>query len=76
MIKQAAEWRKTKSGPYDAKALLKYAAAGEASKELLEHGIRLIFEMMNEELTEIERKTFHTAGGGMHFLVSGRKPPL
>jgi ubiquinone/menaquinone biosynthesis C-methylase UbiE len=76
LIKQAAEWKKTKSGPYDAKALLKYAAAGGASKELLEHGIRLIFEVMNAELSEIDRKTFHTAGGGMHFLVSGRKPPL
>jgi ubiquinone/menaquinone biosynthesis C-methylase UbiE len=72
LIKQAKEWKKT----IDTKALLKYAAAGGASKKLLKNGIRRIFEMVNEELTEIEKKTFHTAGGGIHFLVSGRKPTL
>jgi SAM-dependent methyltransferase len=74
LIKQAKEWKKTESGPYDAKTLLQYAAAGGAGKELLENGIHLIIGLMNEELTGIEKKTFHTAGGGMHYLVSGRKP--
>lgn len=73
-IQQAQEWKKTKTGPYDTKALLKYAAEGGASKKLLEQGIRRILKMMDQELTEIGRKRFHTAGGGMHFLVSGRKP--
>ena len=74
IIQQAKEWKQTKTGPYDSKALLKYAAAGGASKESLKNGVRLILDAMNEELTQIEKKTFHAAGGGMHYLVSGRKP--
>lgn len=74
MIKQSMEWKKTKSGMRDSKALLKYAEAGGASPELLESGMRLIYEMMDKELAGIKEKSFHTAGGGMHYLVSGRKP--
>jgi ubiquinone/menaquinone biosynthesis C-methylase UbiE len=74
LVQQAKEWKKTKGGMYDAKALRKYAAAGEAGPELLENGIRLIIELADEELTGIEKKTFHMAGGGMNYLVSGRKP--
>lgn len=74
MIQQAKEWKQTKSGLYDATALRRYAGAGGAGKPMLEKGMRQVLEMMNEELTEIERKTFHTAGGGLHYLVSGRKP--
>ena len=73
MIKQTKEWKKAKSGPFDSKSLLEYAQAGGAGTELLKEGIRLISEMMNQELAEIQKKTFHTAGGGMHYLVSGRK---
>jgi len=74
LIKQAREWKKTKTGMWDSKALLKYAKAGGAGKKLLEEGMGLVFEMMNKELAEIKRKTFHAAGGGMHYLISGRKP--
>jgi ubiquinone/menaquinone biosynthesis C-methylase UbiE len=74
MIEQSKEWKKTKTGPWDEKALLKYAKAGGAGKKLLEEGRRLIFEMMDEELAEIKRKKYHTAGGGMNYLISGRKP--
>jgi ubiquinone/menaquinone biosynthesis C-methylase UbiE len=74
MIEQAKEWKKTKSGPWDTKALIKFAEAGGANKELLEDGLRLNVEVMNRELAEIADKKFNTAGGGMHYLVSGRKP--
>jgi ubiquinone/menaquinone biosynthesis C-methylase UbiE len=73
MIQQAKEWKKTKTCLWDKKTLLKFATAGGASKELLEDGIRLNIELMNQELAEIAEKKFHTAGGGMHYLVSGRK---
>ena len=73
LIKQAKEWKKKRTGMWDSKALIKYAQAGGAGKELLEEGMRLVFEMMNKELAAIHKKTFHTAGGGMHYLVSGRK---
>ena len=65
---------KNETGLWDSKALLKYAQAGGAGKELLDEGMGLVIEMMNKELAAIKRKTFHTAGGGMHYLVSGRKP--
>jgi ubiquinone/menaquinone biosynthesis C-methylase UbiE len=74
MIQQAREWKKAGRGLCDAKALLKYAQAGGASTELLKNGIQLISSMMDKELAGIEEKTFHTAGGGLHYLISGRKP--
>ena len=74
MIRQEKEWKTAKSGLCDSKALLKYAQAGGASPELLKNGIHLISEKMNKELAGIKKKTFHTAGGGLHYLVSGRKP--
>jgi SAM-dependent methyltransferase len=74
MIRQAKAWKKTKSVVWDAQTLLKYARAGGAGKTLLKNGLRLHFAIMNRELAQIARKKFNTAGGGMHFLVSGRKP--
>jgi ubiquinone/menaquinone biosynthesis C-methylase UbiE len=74
MIKQAAKWTKPKGGFFDSKELLKYAQAGGAGIKLLKNGVRLISELMKEELAAIKDKKFHTAGGGLHYLVSGRKP--
>lgn len=74
LIQQAKEWNKTKGGLCDSMKLRQYAAAGGAGKDLLENGTCLILKLMNEELTGIEKQTFHMGGAGMNYLVSGRKP--
>ena len=74
LIKQAKESKEKKTVLWDSKSLLRFAQEGGAGPELLKEGVRLVYEMMNKELAAIKRKTFHTAGGGMHYLVSGRKP--
>jgi len=47
---------------------------GGGTEELFERGYAELLEKFAQEQQAIRSGTFHAAGGGMTYLVSGRKP--
>jgi len=76
LLEQERHWRETKTGPWDEDILHKNANAGKSSDSFIQLVLKEMQEDANSEETAIQNHTFHTAGGGMNYLVSGRKLKL
>ncbi len=74
LLKQEREWRDLGTGNWNYERARRYVLAGGGSKEFFESGWKRLKEDFELEREAIASKEFHTAGGGISYLVSGRKP--
>ena len=74
LLKQEQDWRDTGTGTWNYESARRYVLAGGRSEEFFESCWRRLQESFELERAAIARNEFHLAGGGINFLVSGRKP--
>ncbi len=73
MVDQEQIWRQAGTGPWDRHELRRHTLAGGAPEEFFERVFGELVVKFETELRAIEAETFHSGGGGVTYLVSGRK---
>ena len=61
------------TGAWNREAVRRCVLDGGGTEEFFEHGFAELLEKFAQEQQAISAGTFHAAGGGMTYLVSGRK---
>jgi ubiquinone/menaquinone biosynthesis C-methylase UbiE len=74
LIEQDQRWKDSATGPWDREELRRHVLQGGGSEEFFERGFAEVLEQFSQEQQAISSGSFHSAGGGMTYLVSGRKP--
>jgi len=72
-LKQA---RKSKRAAWDRQESLRYFLAGGGTESEFDKLWALLLRRLDETVDAIHNKTYHSAGGGLVYLISGRKPPV
>jgi len=62
------------TGPWNREAVRRCVLAGGGTGEFFERGFAALLEKFEQEQQAVRAGTFHAAGGGITYLVSGRKP--
>jgi SAM-dependent methyltransferase len=76
LLNQERQWRKSCSGAWDREAVRRQVLAGGGTAQFFDQTFAELEKKATDEETAIAAESFHAAGGGMTYLVSGRKPPL
>jgi ubiquinone/menaquinone biosynthesis C-methylase UbiE len=74
LIAQDQQWKGSTTGPWDREEVRRCLLKGGGTDEFFERGFAEVLKKFSQEQQAISSGTFHTAGGGMTYLVSGRKP--
>jgi ubiquinone/menaquinone biosynthesis C-methylase UbiE len=74
LIAQERESKNAAIGPWDREEVHRCVTSGGGSEEFFERVFSELAEKSAREHQAIRNGTFHTACGGMTYLVSGRKP--
>jgi SAM-dependent methyltransferase len=73
MLHQELESKKAASGQWDRAEVLRQVQAGGGTSAFFEQVFGELADKFNHEQQAIAGNTFHTAGGSLNYLVSGRK---
>ena len=74
LLNQEQDWRDAGTGTWNYEIARRYVLAGGGSEAFFESCWRQLRESFELERAAIARNEFHLAGGGINYLVSGRKP--
>jgi len=74
LIAQEQQAKQSAIGPWDREELHRSLVRGGASQEFFERVFGELIDKFADEQQAIRAGTFHAAGGGLTYLVSGRKP--
>lgn len=74
MLDQERDWKQKGEGPWDYEQTRKYFLAGGGSPSSFDSSREELEETFNAQEAMINEGRFASAGGGIHYLVSGRKP--
>ena len=74
LLNQEQDWRDAGTGTWSYEHARRYVLAGGGSEAFFESCWRQLRESFKVERAAIGRNEFHLAGGGISYLVSGRKP--
>ena len=74
LLEQAQQWRDSATGPWDKEALQKFFLLGGGDEAFFNRALIEVIENYHGEQQAVAMGTFHSAGGGVNYLVSGRKP--
>lgn len=74
LLKQEQQSKSSATGPWNREEVRRCVLNGRGSEELFECGFAELVERFAQEQRAISAGTFHSAGGGVTYLVSGRKP--
>lgn len=74
LLAQEREWKDTAAVCWDPEELRRCVLAGGGSLEFFQQGYQELRAKSTAEQQAVATGTFHTAGGGLCYLVSGRKP--
>ncbi len=74
LLNQEQDWRDAGTGTWNYEDARRYVLAGGGSEAFFESCWRQLRESFELERAAIARNEFHLAGGGINYLVSGRKP--
>lgn len=73
IMEQDRQWRQTSTGPWDQKQLRRSVLNGGGTEEFFERVFAELMEKFQREQQAIAAGTFYDGGGGVNYLVSGRK---
>ena len=73
MVEQEQLWKDSATGPWDRIDLRRYVISGGATEEFFDTVFQELIAKYNVEQRAIAARTFHSGGGGVSYLVSGRK---
>lgn len=73
LLKQTCEWKDSATGPWDRDELRRLILLGGGTESLFETVFAELTEGFAREQTAIANWVFHAGGGGINYLVSGRK---
>jgi len=73
LIEQDQRWKGSPTGPWEREEVRRCVLKGNGTEEFFEQGFAEEVEKFAQEQQAINRGNFHAAGGGMVYLVSGRK---
>jgi len=73
ILKQEEIWKESGTGPWEREELRRHILAGGGTEELFERGFHELISKHNREQEAIAAGTFHAGGGGVTYIVSGRK---
>lgn len=74
LLEQEQQAKGSATGPWNREEVRRCVQDGGGSEEFFERGFAELLERYAQEQQAISAGTFHAAGGGMMYLVSGRKP--
>jgi SAM-dependent methyltransferase len=74
LLAQEKEWKDSAASCWDQEELRRCVSAGGGSLEFFQQGFEELLKNFAAEQKAIAAGTFHAAGGGLCYLVSGRKP--
>lgn len=74
LLEQEQQVKSSPTGPWNREEVRRCVLDGGGSEEFFERGFAELLERYAQEQQAISAGTFHAAGGGMMYLVSGRKP--
>jgi ubiquinone/menaquinone biosynthesis C-methylase UbiE len=72
-LEQDEVWRKSETGPWQREELRRRVLAGGGTEDLFEGVFGELITKFNREQEAVAAATFHTGGGGVAYIVSGRK---
>jgi len=73
LVRQEQQWKGTGTGPWDIEDLRRNVVAGGGTQDFFYRVYGELVQAFEEEQKAITAGTFHAAGGGLNYLVSGRK---
>jgi SAM-dependent methyltransferase len=73
LIEQEQQAKSSATGPWNREEVRRCVLDGGGTEEFFERGFAELHEKFAQEQRAIHAGTFHAAGGGMIYLVSGRK---
>jgi len=73
LLAQETEWKHSATGGWDREEVRRCVLAGGGSDEFFRQGFLELLEKFDSEQKSIASGSFHAAGGGLSYLVSGRK---
>jgi ubiquinone/menaquinone biosynthesis C-methylase UbiE len=73
MVEQEQIWKDSATGPWDRGDLRRHALSGGATEEFFDVVFQELVAKYNAEQQAVAARTFHSGGGGVNYLVSGRK---
>jgi ubiquinone/menaquinone biosynthesis C-methylase UbiE len=74
LIGQEQQWHDSATGPWDKECLRQFVKLGGGSDVFFEQVFAEIVEKFHGEQHAVAMGGFHSAGGSINYLVSGRKP--
>lgn len=74
LIEQGRQWKSSITSPEGREELRRCVLAGGGTEEFLERMVGEVVARFDPEHASVESGQFHAAGGGLLYLVSGRKP--
>ena len=74
ILDQERQCKHASTGPWDRGEVRRQVLAGGGTEEFFERVFGELTEKFAREQQAIAAGTFHAACGGLHYLVSGRKP--
>lgn len=74
LIEQEQQWSQSASGPFDKEDLRRLFLLGGGAETDFERSFAEAVEKFHGEQHAIAMGSFHSAGGSINYLVSGRKP--
>jgi SAM-dependent methyltransferase len=74
MIEQEQQSQSTATAQWNRAEVRRCVLGGGGGEEFFERGFSELLEKFTQQQKAISTGTFHAAGGGMTYLVSGRKP--
>jgi len=72
-IKQKKDWDQKDFFWWEREETKRYFLAGKGNEEEFTSLFELALKRSKKEIQAIDENCFHTAGGGVHYLISGRK---
>lgn len=74
LVEQERQWQQSATGPWDQDELRRLVLRGGGSETFFERVFAELVKHYQAEQAAIAHGTFHSAGGGINYLVSARKP--
>ncbi len=74
LVEQEQTSKSSATGPWNRDEVRRCVLAGGGTEEFFERGFAELLEKFTQEQQAITAGSFHSAGGGLCYLVSGRKP--
>jgi len=74
LIEQEQQWHHSETGPWNKDALRKLFKLGGGADALFEQTFAEVVEQFHAKQHAVAMGSFHSSGGSLNYLVSGRKP--